>query len=240
MSPKEKNTDTEVGTKVTFIGCSILLIFIGGGAFALFILSRLGFISFISPIPSPTSNLTPETSTATNPSPTPNITTQSPTNSPIISTNPNVTTSTPAITTTSVEDDILKVTYNGASFSEINDIRVVSASINIENKSGKDLLLAAEYDKYRLISDSGQSATGCGFNGLKVVAYASDRIIDYQKIRPNEIIAISMNNCQGIDPSKTKTLSLNIPIFQLLEGNKIESNRPVPDTISFNNIPIKQ
>jgi len=136
----------------------------------------------------------------------------------------------------------LKVTGYGASFRRNqNDRVVVSASVSVENTSSKDvLLLVSEYNNgYRLIANSGQGSDNCRLDGLKK-GIPSTHVVDYQRISAKTEIVIALTDCSGIDPFKTSSVSINIPVLELLQSSDpLRDNKVVPYTINSGKIPIK-
>jgi hypothetical protein len=130
------------------------------------------------------------------------------------------------------EDDRIRASALGASFDQS---QVANASIIIENKSAKDLLLAVEYRGVRMISDAG-GATECGLDGLTSINGLPDKPnpLSFSTLRPNAKATLSVSNCQKLDSSKTNTVSVNIPLV-LLQNDHFSKF-----TIDLSGIPIQK
>lgn len=135
-------------------------------------------------------------------------------------------------TVTPYEDDLIRASAIGASFDESQK---ANASIIIENKSAKDMLLAVEYRGVRMISDAG-GATECGLDGLISINGLPTKPdpLSFSTLRPNAKATLSVSNCQKLDPSKTNTVSVNIPLVQL------QNDQFSKFTIDLSGIPIQK
>lgn len=166
-----------------------------------------------------------------NPKPTPSpVSNASPTTQPTISLTPSAT----ASPKTQYEDNRFRASAIGASFDKSDR---ASASIIIENIGTKDILLAYEYGSVNVISDSGKSAV-CDFAGINYVYVVNlpekkDPLL-FSRLSPKAKVSASASNCAGIDPLKTNTLSVNVPLV-LLEDDKY-----IKLTIDFSGIPIRK
>jgi hypothetical protein len=131
----------------------------------------------------------------------------------------------------SYEDDLIKARGLSASF--VND----SATVNvlIENKSKKDIFLAATYGGTGIVvtSDSGQSST-CYIQGVKTATSSEKRSSEFSRLKPSGRITISGISCRGLDTSATRSVSFNIDLTMWEK----EQNSQL--TISLTGIPIKK
>jgi hypothetical protein len=134
------------------------------------------------------------------------------------------------------EDDLIRARGIGASFDQYS--KSVQASIIIENKSGKDLLLAVEYRGNRVISDLGGSSE-CHISGIKEIhGVPSDpepKPLLFSRLKPKAKATISLTACQGITASsKPNSISVSLP-FVILDNEKYSNL-----TLNISGIPIGQ
>jgi hypothetical protein len=131
------------------------------------------------------------------------------------------------------EDDIIKAKCLSASF--VKDVATVN--IVVQNKSKKDIFLAETYGGAAtyvvLTSDSGQSST-CRAQGIKSAGADEKRSSVFSRLKPGGKITISGVNCQGLDPSTTRSVSFNVDLTMWEK----EQNSQL--TISLTGIPIKK
>jgi hypothetical protein len=131
------------------------------------------------------------------------------------------------------EDDIIKAKCLSASF--VKDVATVN--IVVQNKSIKDVLLAETYGGSAtyvvLTSDSGQSS-GCRAQGIKSARADEKNSSALKRLKPGGKITISGVNCQGLDPSTTRSVSFNVDltIWEKEQNSQL--------TISLTSIPIKR
>jgi len=129
------------------------------------------------------------------------------------------------------ENDYIKASTLGASF---DTDKWAQAGLIIENKTGKDLLLAYEPNKARAISNLGQAST-CSLEGLAESTELAIRPdpLSFSTLKPKTKITTSASNCQNITPeSKANSISVNIPIVMLEDGQYKKF------TLDLNGIPL--
>ncbi len=130
------------------------------------------------------------------------------------------------------EDDNIRARATGASFDRSNFAQV---SLILENKSGKDLFLAAETRASRVISDSGETSE-CQVSGIKDgywVSTTEPKPLQFSRIKSKAKVSVSVSNCQRLT-SASKPVSVGVSIPLLMMENEQTTNV----TISLTGIPI--
>jgi hypothetical protein len=130
------------------------------------------------------------------------------------------------------EDPNMRVTATGASFDRSNFAQV---SLILENKSGKDLFLAAEFRASRVISDSGETSE-CQVSGIKDgywISTKEPKPLQFSRIKSKAKISVSVSNCQQLtSASKPVSVGVSLPLLML------ENEEATNVTVSLTGIPI--
>jgi hypothetical protein len=130
------------------------------------------------------------------------------------------------------EDDIIRARVLGASLEYAGG--PIQASLIIENKTSRDLLLAVESSKPKVISDLGGASSCSGTEGMKILYETSSTDpMKFTRLKPKQMITVNINRCNVRVSSQVKSISINMPLILL------ENERKSSFVLDISGIPIR-